>query len=141
MDATRVILGESTPKFVEAVGGIYKYQGKITTPDTLTAHFEFERCPVVWRHRLWGAVENAPDVNNGIFLYGEKETIFVTDARWVAIPAAKGEQRRVIEVQGDNGLKHMQNFLDAVRTRKQPVCQPEDAFFSSGNGATRDDFV
>jgi hypothetical protein len=70
-------------------------------------------------------------VSNGIFFYGEKETIFVTDARWVVIPSGKGEPRRVIEVQGDNGLKHMQNFLDAVRTRKQPVCQPEDAFFSA----------
>ena len=33
IDATRMILGESTPKFVEAVGGLYHLQGKITTPD------------------------------------------------------------------------------------------------------------
>ena len=63
-------------------------KGKITTPDTLTAHFEFERCPVVWRHRIWGAAEYAPEVSNGIFFYGEKDTVFVTDNRWV-IPGEK----------------------------------------------------
>ena len=131
IDATRMILGESTPKFVEAVGGLYHLQGKITTPDTLTAHFEFERCPVVWRHRLWGAAEFTPEVSNGIFFYGEKETIFVTDSRWVVIPKAKGEPYRVIEVKGDNGLRHMQNFLDSVRSRKASACLPEDAFRST----------
>ena len=60
--------------------------GKITTPDTLTVHFEFDRCPVVWRHRIWGAEEYCPEVNNGIFLYGEKATVFATDDRWVVIP-------------------------------------------------------
>ena len=32
-------------------------KGRITTPDTLVAQFEFERCPLVWRHRIWGAAE------------------------------------------------------------------------------------
>jgi predicted dehydrogenase len=131
MDATRVILGESMPKFVEAVGGLYQYKGKITTPDTLTAHFEFERCPVVWRHRLWGAAEYAPEAGNGIFFFGENETVFVTDNRWVVIPNAKGAQRRVVEVKGDVGLKHMQDFLDSVRAGKPPMCRPEDAFQST----------
>jgi predicted dehydrogenase len=131
IDATRMILGESTPKFVEATGGIYQLKGKITTPDMLTAHFEFERCPVVWRHRLWGAAEYTPEVNNGIFFYGEKATVFVTDSRWVVIPNAKGGERKTFEVKGDTGLKHVQNWLDAVRSRKQPMCLPEDGFFSA----------
>ena len=131
MDATRMILGESTPKWVEAEGGIYQYKGKITTPDTLTAHFEFERCPVVWRHRLWGAAEYSPEVSNGIFFYGEKATVFVTDSRWVVIPNAKGGERKTFQVDGDTGLKHVENWLDAVRARKQPAVVPEDGFYST----------
>jgi predicted dehydrogenase len=129
MDAARVALGETTPKSVTAAGGIYHYKGKITTPDTLTAHFEFEKCPVVWRHRLWGAAEYLPETNNGITFFGENESVFAADNRWVVIPR-KGE-RRVTEARSDAGLLHMQDFLEAVRNRRRPSCTIEDAYDST----------
>jgi predicted dehydrogenase len=131
IDACRFILGLSMPKQITAAGGLYALAGKITTPDTLTAHFEFAQCPLVWRHRIWGAAEWAPEVNNGIFFYGEKETVFVSDNRWVAVPREKGKQRRVTDTQSDAGALHMGDFLDCVRTRRTPVCQPEDAWWST----------
>jgi predicted dehydrogenase len=131
IDAARHILGEKTPHMVNASGGLYELKGKITTPDTLTAHFEFAQCPLVWRHRIWGAAEWAPEVNNGIFFYGEKETVFVSDNRWVAVPREKGQQRRTTDTQSDAGALHMGDFLDCVRTRRTPVCQPEDAWWST----------
>ena len=131
IDAARNILGEKTPRAVTATGGLYELQGKITTPDTLTVNFEFERCPLLWRHRIWGSAEWAPEVNNGIFFYGEKETVFVSDNRWVAIPREKGAQRRVTDAKSDAGGLHMANFLECVRTRATPVCQPEDAWWST----------
>lgn len=66
-DRVRVVLGESTPKRIVAAGGLYELKGKITTPDTLSVNFEFARCGLVWRHRIWGAEEYTPEVNNGIF--------------------------------------------------------------------------
>jgi hypothetical protein len=78
---------------------------------------------------MWGAAEYSPEVSNGIFLYGEKETVFATDARWVVIPK-KGE-RRVHEAKNDAGLAHMTDFLEAVRSRRKPACVPEDAFRST----------
>jgi predicted dehydrogenase len=131
IDAARSILGEKTPHRVNASGGLYELKGKITTPDTLTVHFEFGQCPLVWRHRIWGAAEWAPEVNNGIFFYGEKETVFVTDNRWVAIPRGKGQDRRETVVQSDAGTLLMADFLDCVRTRRAPVCRPEDAWWST----------
>ena len=133
MDATRFVLGEGMPRSVQAAGGIYYLKGKITTPDTLTAHFEFERCPVVWRHRLWGAVEYSPEVSNGIFFFGDKATVFASDNRWIIIPPGKGEGRKVMDVKPavEPGVLHMANFLEAVRTRKQPDCPPEDGFQST----------
>ena len=91
IDAARVILGEGTPRTVSAAGGLYYLKDKITTPDVLTAHFEFASCPLTWRHRIWGAEEYAPEIANGIFFYGEKETIFVTDDRWEVIPQRQGQ--------------------------------------------------
>ncbi|MCX6897289.1 MAG: Gfo/Idh/MocA family oxidoreductase [Verrucomicrobia bacterium] len=131
IDATRWILGETTPRTVTAAGGIYYFKGKITTPDVLTAHFEFEKCPVTWRHRIWGAAEYAPEVSNGIFFYGEKETVFVTDAKWIVIPRGKGKEHKVNEAKSDAGTLHIADFLAAVRSRKQPSCQIEDAYQST----------
>ena len=55
IDAVRYILGETTPRSVQASGGIYYFKDQITTPDILTVHFDFATCPVFWRHRIWGA--------------------------------------------------------------------------------------
>ncbi len=131
IDATRWILGETTPTAVQASGGTYFFKDRITTPDILTAHFDFARCPVIWRHHIWGAAEHSPDVSNGIFFYGEKETVFVTDDKWIIIPKGKPQDQKVTEVKSDAGLKHMVNFLDSVRTRTQPVCVIEDAYCSA----------
>src|SRR5512140_311520 len=95
IDAARFILGETTPASVTTGGGLYYLKGKITTPDVLNAHFDFPSCPVTWRHRIWGAEEYNPEVSNGIFLFGEKQTVFVTDSRWEIIPRGKGKDRKV----------------------------------------------
>lgn len=131
IDAARLILGEGMPQTVSASGGLYELKGKITTPDVLTAHFEFPSCPLTWRHRIWGAEEYTPEVSNGIFIYGEKQTIFVTDDRWVVIPKGRNAERQVNKVEADTGKMHMAEFLDAVRTRKQPGCLIEDALRST----------
>jgi predicted dehydrogenase len=131
VDAARVILGESHPRSVSAAGGLYALNGKITTPDVLTAHFEFASCPLTWRHRIWGAEEYAPEVSNGIFFYTDKETIFVTDERWEIIPRGKGKERQRQEAKADAGTLHMAEFLKAVRTRQPAGCLIEDAYVST----------
>ena len=131
IDAIRTVLRLETPHSVQTAGGLYHLKGRITTPDVLTAHFEYEECPVVWRHRLVGSPEYTPDTNIGMFFYGEKETVFLNDSRYVVIPAGKDAQRRVVEVSNDAQQAHVAEFLDAVRSRKQPSCTPEDAYRST----------
>jgi len=131
IDATRMILDLSTPKKITASGGLYRLKDKITTPDTLTVHFEFDRCPVIWRHRLWGAEEFNPEIANGILFYGEKATVFATDNRWVAIPLGKNQDRKTFKSDSDTGLNHMAEFLDAVRNQKPPSCTVEEGYRST----------
>ncbi len=131
IDAARVILGETLPLSVSASGGIYGLKGKISTPDVMAAHFEFASCPLTWRHRLWGAAEYAPEVSNGIFFFGEKETVFVTDDRWVVIPKGKNAERQEHKVSADAGRLHMAEFLSAVQTRRQPGCPVEEGLRST----------
>jgi predicted dehydrogenase len=131
IDAIRWTLDETTPLSVQSAGGIYVYDGYITTPDILTTTFDFATCPVVWRHRLWGATEYTPEVSNGIFFYGEKGTVFVTDRRWVIIPNAKDKERQEFKIEAEMGRDHMADFLQSVKTREKPLCTPRDAFFST----------
>lgn len=131
IDAARMMLGETVPQTVSASGGLYQLEGKITTPDVLTAHFEFASCPLTWRHRLWGAEEYSPEVANGVFLYGEQQTVFVTDDRWEVIPKGRTDQRQVHKVGADTGRLHMAEFLKAVRTRQQPGCPVEEGVRST----------
>jgi predicted dehydrogenase len=131
IDATRVILGVGMPKSVVAAGGLYALNGKITTPDTLTAQFEFDRCPLTWQHRIWGAEEYDSQTSNGIFFYCEKQTLFVTDDRWEIIPRGNGKERKVQKVGTDAGLLQVTEFLRAVRDRKPPGCLVEDAYAST----------
>ncbi|MCX6951753.1 MAG: Gfo/Idh/MocA family oxidoreductase [Verrucomicrobia bacterium] len=131
LDATRMILGETAPRTVSAAGGLYQLKGKITTPDTLAVQWEFDRCPVTWRHRMWGAEEYAPETNNGIFFYGEKGTVFVSDNQWTFTPRGKKAERKVTEAKADMGLLHMADFLEAVRTRRPASCSIEEAHLST----------
>jgi predicted dehydrogenase len=114
-----------------AAGGLYYFKDKITTPDILTAHFDFETCPVIWRHRIWGAQEYRPEVRNGIFFYGEKGTVFATDRTWIIIPKGRNTQPKVNEVASDMGPAHMADFIEAVRRRRQPLCTTEDGHYST----------
>lgn len=131
IDATRMILGETAPRTISAIGGLYQLKGKITTPDTLQVHFEFDRCPVTWRHRMWGSEEHSPETNNGIFFYGEKGTVFVSDTKWSFTPKGKNAERKTTEAKSDMGLLHMVDFLDAVRTRKAVNCPISEGHLST----------
>jgi predicted dehydrogenase len=131
IDATRWILGETMPRSVQAVGGLYYFKDKITTPDILTVQFDFDTCPVIWRHRIWGAQEYDPEVSNGIFFYGEKGTVFATDGKWVIVPKGKNAQRQVNEVASDMATEQMAEFLEGVRLRRQPGCTVQEGYYST----------
>ncbi len=131
IDAARWILGETMPVSVQAFGGIYQLKDQITTPDTLTANFEFKTCPVTWRHRLWGAKEYTPEIKNGILFFGEKGTLFVSDRRNVFIPAEKDAERQKTEERADMATDLMADFIQAVKSRQQPLVPPREAFYST----------
>jgi predicted dehydrogenase len=131
IDATRMILGEKAPRAVSAAGGNFHLRGKITTPDTLTVQFEFEQLPVVWRHRIWGAVEGDPEFSNGMFFYGDEATVFASDQRWIVLREGKDAKPEEFKVEADLGTLHMADFLACVRSRKQPTCSVEDGFRST----------
>ncbi len=129
IDAIRTVLKLDMPKSITAAGGLYAYEGRITTPDTLSVHFEFEQVPVHWRHRLWGATEYNPEVNNGIFFFCKEGTVFAADRDWFVLRPGKEKQEH--KTNADLGTLHMADFSSAVRERRQPACVIRDAFKST----------
>ena len=133
IDAVRTVLRLGAPRTIQAAGGLYHLAGRITTPDILTVHFDFDQVPVTWRHRLVAPASFAPETNIGMFFYGEKATIFLSDTRYVVIPAGKGAERREVDAKNDQQVEHVAEFLEAVRTRTPASCTPEDAHRSTSS--------
>ncbi len=129
IDATRSFLGLEMPKRITAAGGLFALQGRITTPDTLSVHLEFDQVPVHWRHRIWGATEVVPELSNGIFFFCREGTVFATDHDWFVLRS--DGQKVEHHVDADLGTLHMADFLEAVRANRQPLCQMRDAFKST----------
>jgi len=134
IDIIRTIMGFGMPTDFDTKGGLVELEGKITTPDTLHAIMEFEPCPVMWQHRLWGSGDLNPQFNNGVFFYGEKATLFAADNKLILMPAGKKQQQEELAVSRNNVEEnHMANFLHAVKNRDQSLinCPVEDAFQST----------
>ncbi len=129
IDATRTFLDLDMPQRITAAGGLFALQGRITTPDTLSVQFEFGQLPVHWRHRIWGATEYPGEVENGIFFFCRDGTVFATDQSWVVLRSGKEKEEH--RANADLGTLHMADFLDAVRARRQPLCEMRDAFKST----------
>ncbi len=134
IDIIRNIMDLDMPSSIYTTGGLKVLAGKITTPDTLTATFNFESVPLTWQHRLWGSGELNPKFNNGVFFYGEKATIFASDRRIVIMPAGKDQTQEVLDIPGkDMAVAHMADFLNAVKMKDKNLisCSIEDAFKST----------
>lgn len=131
IDAVRVTLKESTPKKIQAHGGLYYLGDWINTPDILSVNFAFDTCPVIWSHRMWGAVEYNPNIKNGVLFYGTDATVFATDRSWEVVPKKGEKQVYQAKTEGGAGYLHMLDFVKAVHTRNQPNCLPLDAFHST----------
>lgn len=134
IDIIRKIMSESMPEEFYTRGGNFTYEGKITTPDTLTANMAFKKAPVVWQHRLWGPGDAVKEFNNGIFFHGEKGTIFAEDNKVVVFPAGRDAKREDLSIPTPLMQEnHVESFLKAVRAKDKNLvaCNPEDAFQST----------
>lgn len=134
IDIIRKIMDFDIPLSFNTTGGLKTLDGKITTPDTLRAVLNFEQCPVIWQHRLWGSGDLNPKFNNGIFFYGEKATLFASDNKLVLMPAGKNQEQKEMEISTDKMQEnHVAAFVNAVKDKNRSLiaCTVEDAFRSS----------
>jgi predicted dehydrogenase len=136
IDIIRTTMDLGMPSSFETNGGLNVLKGKITTPDTLNATLNFEECPVIWQHRLWGTGDLNTQFNNGVFFYGEKATLFASDNKLVLMQKGSGQKQEVFDIPNPEMQEnHVANFLNAVKAKDKAIldCKIEDAFQSTAS--------
>jgi predicted dehydrogenase len=136
IDIIRNIMNFDMPVSFQSAGGLEVLKGKITTPDTLRAVMNFEQCPLVWQHRLWGTGVLNKQFNNGVFFYGEDATIFAADRVVMMQPNGSDKQQEVFDIPTpDMQDRHVADFIRAVQAKDKDLlsCKIEDAFQSTAS--------
>ncbi len=134
IDITRTILKLGMPSSFQSTGGNFTLQGKITTPDSLTALMNFDEVTLLWQHRLWGTGDLNTPFNNGVIFYGDKGTLFASDDKLVRLANGKNQKQEEISLPNpemqDN---HVACFVNAVKAKNKNLvcCTIEDAFRST----------
>jgi predicted dehydrogenase len=127
----------NAPNTIVASGGKLAYPDDAQeTPDTLTALYEFDDFLMVWEHATMiglGPFQRS----HGIAFVGNNGTLVVDRQGWELFPEDRLENRRTVAYrmearppikmrQGERGLdQHTENFIDCIKTREQPRCNPE----------------
>jgi len=134
IDTIRYIMNFGMPTSFYTTGGMNTLAGQITTPDTLRAVMNFEQCPVIWQHRMWGTGDLNAQFNNGVFFYGEKATLFASDNKLIMMPVGRNQQQEVMEIPTEMMQEnHLADFINAVKAKNKGLlsCTVEDAFQST----------
>lgn len=120
-DALNITGITEAPRAAVAIGGRFGYDDDGETPNTLLVAFETGSFPLVAQFR---ALPMRPDVEAMDHFRGIRiGTVIECENGYYAGGRGGGwiydkEGKRVEQVEGDGGSGHMQNFLEAVRSRR-----------------------
>lgn len=121
---------EKWPRKVFSRGARHLFRDNTNAPDTQVAVYEFETFTAVWEHR-WYAGNNAEKTAIGCYFYGTEGTLHLgwLDG-WTFYPARKGapeihEEAKLHTKDNHNIPELFEDFLQAIETGRQPVCDIE----------------
>jgi len=125
-------MNATTPKSVVANGGKFAYPDDAEeTPDTMQAIYEFDDFSMIWEHAV-GIALGPFQRDHGVAFIGNNGTLVVDRGGWEIYPETESEGGRTIykvpqmprqNRQGRGDLdRHMENFVDCLRTRARPNC-------------------
>ncbi|MEK7408055.1 MAG: Gfo/Idh/MocA family oxidoreductase [Acidobacteriota bacterium] len=116
-DVAHMMLGLSAPSAVVASGGMYEFSSDRDTPDTISILAEYPEKVVVTFDATQSSIRDIVDCE----FHGSGGVLNIFRYGYVFRPAEKGAPP--VEVKGPPAdPPHMTNFLNAVRSRRQPNC-------------------
>ena len=135
---------DKLPKTVTASGGKFIITDNRTTPDTINVTWEFDDYMMTFTNRVWNSYGDQirSDDNHGIVFYGTKGTMKLSRSGYTIIPGAnmqyvpeqkKYDSAEAKESAGDPDLypKHMENFVNCIRSGETPISDAEGCHNSS----------
>lgn len=121
---------DEPPRTVSASGGIYTYADRaIETPDTLSVLYDMGDYTVTWEH-LAGLGRGFYGRHYGIAFLGNHGTLVVNRAGWEVVAEEADDEPLMepvpfVEGVGSNHEAHARDFVDAIRSRRDPICTVE----------------
>ncbi len=120
-------------KAVSAMGGKYAHDDARDTPDTAECVFDTPGYTFTYTLRHGNGFPCDPDegqIDHGIYFYGEKATLLVNRRHTKIYPEKDMTDVTVIPAEGGD-IPHKRNFLDCIKSRKQPVCTVRDGYYGN----------
>ena len=147
MDIARWMIDKEYPNHVTSAGGIHYFDDDQETPDTHTVSWDYDALTMVFEQTLWAPymkktpfamrdtdnLPNWPFSGTRIEVYGTKQMMFLSrhgggwqvfdgDGKSAAIQPGRFSPANAA---------HMENFVDCIRTRKQPNADVEKVHYST----------
>jgi len=111
------------PNKISALGGKWYFDDLQEWPDTLQATYQFSGTDATagrllsYEMKIWTPYKYY-DETEGVVLYGDKGYMIIGNRRWRAFDPAN---KIIAQDSGQNdGVSHIRNFLDCMRSRKKP---------------------
>ncbi len=147
MDVTRWMMGETAPMAITASGGKYILDHDGDIPDTMQVTFEFASGAII-SFCIYEASSGNLFPYGEIELRGTKGTLYSDEGGYRIIPTKSGQfqkwdksiENEVFDVKNnpladgsnaDSTANLVRNFLECVKSRKNPFCTLEDGHRST----------
>ena len=133
IDLMHFVTAATIPDRVVALGGTYRWKGEFDVPDSVEVALEYPEGFLVRYCTVFGN-----GANNYAKFFGTRGTLDAKNLspreHWMATGDGSGEPDRIkepIQAQESEPVHHMKNFLDCVRTRKEPIAPIEAGYAHS----------
>jgi predicted dehydrogenase len=118
------------PLAVAAAGGNFAYSDHAhETFDTMSVSFQMKDWVINWENTA-GIETGYYNKPYGLLFVGNDASIVINRDGWELLPETTGGKYKVPKLPfhegGENHAEHMQNFIDCVRSRKDPACPIEN---------------
>jgi len=125
LDVARWGLGLDLPERVSATG-ISREDSRDEFPETLSVLFSWPRHTITWEHRLWSN-HGLEGRGSGVSFHGERGTLVVDRSGWKVYDSPERLTADASDLLGS----HLRNFIDSIRTRRQPVADIQTGHIST----------
>jgi len=133
IDLVHYVTNASIPKRVVAMGGTYRWKNEFDNPDSVEVVLEYPEGFMVRYCTVFGT-----GAGNYAKWFGTRGTLDAKNLspsqKWVVSGQGSGEPDRIkeeVEVAPVETAHHMQNFLECVRSRQQPIAPIEAGYAHS----------